>query len=304
MRLLRADVLLHTLLQLCHQRGDPPHERPVAAGDKCGDGTMRVEAASTTARNVAAHMTNLIPLPGLVAQRYINPVLLDGHKFDVRVCAVVLRTSPLQVAYHSGYARVCVSGYTSPSDVSYPCGEVENLLPHQTNISVQRKHPHFSSFRERAALYVARAHAPRGFGDMAVGPDRSFESLAPALSRSVCSTCDGDAASVCGQKLVQELEEQMIRRLRTVFRQWHAREFARDAPCLEHKAEEEVPGLEAFQVFGADFLVVRRGGEHSTIAVDHCVGLTPLLLEVCCRCLFVAMYHHASRMMLICEDKP
>lgn len=57
--------------------------------------------------------------------RYIlNPLLLDGRKFDVRAYMLVASTVPFLILYHKGYVRLSCMKY-DPND--------SNLTTHLTN---------------------------------------------------------------------------------------------------------------------------------------------------------------------------
>lgn len=69
-----------------------------------------------------------------VVQRYIlNPYLVGGRKFDLRIYALVTSFTPLRVYLHrSGFARFSASRYSSdPADI-------ENAFVHLTNVAVQK----------------------------------------------------------------------------------------------------------------------------------------------------------------------
>jgi predicted RNA-binding protein YlxR (DUF448 family) len=71
-----------------------------------------------------------------VVQRYIqNPLLLDGHKFDMRIYMLIASVRPSLVMYHEGYCRLSHEVFVSGA------GALDNLLMHLTNAAVQRKHP-------------------------------------------------------------------------------------------------------------------------------------------------------------------
>jgi len=66
----------------------------------------------------------------LVAQRYImNPLLLDGRKFDLRVFALIACTNPVVAFYHYGGARVCGEKYSN---------DIESPRAHLSNQSFQK----------------------------------------------------------------------------------------------------------------------------------------------------------------------
>jgi tubulin polyglutamylase TTLL2 len=69
-----------------------------------------------------------------VIQRYLrDPLLISGHKFDLRVYVLVSSARPLRVhLYREGLARFSVVAYDAE------CEDMGNLFSHLTNASVQR----------------------------------------------------------------------------------------------------------------------------------------------------------------------
>ena len=54
----------------------------------------------------------------LIIQKYIaNPLLLQGHKFDIRIYLLVASTNPLILYYHDGLLRVSLYKYDQNSDL-------------------------------------------------------------------------------------------------------------------------------------------------------------------------------------------
>ena len=78
-----------------------------------------------------------------IAQRYLaRPLLLNGHKFDIRTYLMIVNVEDELVMYHDGYIRV----NAEPYDTS--CTDLDNLWKHLSNVSVQRTHPNFDQFSE------------------------------------------------------------------------------------------------------------------------------------------------------------
>lgn len=76
-----------------------------------------------------------------VIQLYIsNPLLLDGHKFDIRYYVLIVRCKPVIVLrYDEFYVRRSLNAYSLNS---------ENLLTHLTNAHQQKSHPSFNEKKE------------------------------------------------------------------------------------------------------------------------------------------------------------
>lgn len=63
-----------------------------------------------------------------------NPLLLDGHKFDMRIYVLVTSMNPLEAyVYKEGFARLSTQRY------SLDGGDINNKFIHLTNFSVQKE---------------------------------------------------------------------------------------------------------------------------------------------------------------------
>lgn len=72
---------------------------------------------------------------GSVVQRYIEPFLLDGYKFDFRLYILISSLSPLTVyLYNEGLARFCTTQYRPPSPDS-----LDDKYCHLTNTSINKE---------------------------------------------------------------------------------------------------------------------------------------------------------------------
>ncbi|TPX38169.1 hypothetical protein SmJEL517_g00187 [Synchytrium microbalum] len=96
---------------------------------------------------VSANISLDVPVPRgpilpseVVVQEYIaKPCLLDGHKFDLRVYALVLSVNPLLIYVHKdGLARLAAKKYVQPSKENF-----SHVTMHLTNYAVNKDDPTF-----------------------------------------------------------------------------------------------------------------------------------------------------------------
>lgn len=74
-----------------------------------------------------------------VAQQYIDPYLIDGYKFDLRIYALLTSVDPLRIyIYQEGMARFCTEPYVPPKS-----SNLEQVYSHLTNYSLNKKNDHF-----------------------------------------------------------------------------------------------------------------------------------------------------------------
>lgn len=73
-----------------------------------------------------------------VISRYItNPLLINGHKFDLRIYVLVTSYDPLRIyVFKEGLARFASETYSSKMDK-------DNKFAHLTNYSINKKNDNF-----------------------------------------------------------------------------------------------------------------------------------------------------------------
>ena len=76
-----------------------------------------------------------------IAQKYIDPYLIDGLKFDLRIYVLVTSIDPLRIYVHDdGMARFCTEPYQEPSH-----DNLEQVYCHLTNYSLNKKNENFQA---------------------------------------------------------------------------------------------------------------------------------------------------------------
>ncbi|TGZ64408.1 hypothetical protein CRM22_006395 [Opisthorchis felineus] len=87
-----------------------------------------------------------IGLPPRLIQKYIaRPLLVNGHKFDIRCYALVANAMPYLVLYHPGYVRLSVHSYHLRDD---------NLQTHLTNQYIQKKSPNYAQVKNETVWTI------------------------------------------------------------------------------------------------------------------------------------------------------
>ncbi|CAD7946814.1 unnamed protein product [Amoebophrya sp. A25] len=88
-------------------------------------------------REWPSHIDMTMPL---VAQKYLaKPLLLDGHKFDLRLYVLVTGCDPLRIYIHEkGLVRLASERYVAPKSKN-----LDKQMVHLTNYSINAKNPKF-----------------------------------------------------------------------------------------------------------------------------------------------------------------
>ncbi|OHT06177.1 Tubulin polyglutamylase TTLL7 [Tritrichomonas foetus] len=74
-----------------------------------------------------------------IAQQYIEPYLIDGLKFDLRIYALVSSIEPLRIyLFHEGIGRFCTEPYSKPKSKN-----LELSFAHLTNYALNKNNPNF-----------------------------------------------------------------------------------------------------------------------------------------------------------------
>ena len=87
--------------------------------------------------------THSVPTKRIIQRYIINPLLISGHKFDVRTYMLIASTDPYVVFYHRGYIRQTCVPYTT---------KTLDLHVHLTNQYVQKKHHLYAEKKEETVL--------------------------------------------------------------------------------------------------------------------------------------------------------
>lgn len=84
--------------------------------------------------SVINHISEVIYAEPVVVQKYLkNPLLLKGHKFDMRIYVLVTSMNPLEAfLYKEGFARITTELYDLDPD------NLDNIFIHLTNYAVQK----------------------------------------------------------------------------------------------------------------------------------------------------------------------
>ena len=95
---------------------------------------------------------------GIIIQEYVSdPVLMGGHKFDMRSYLLIASTDPFIVFYHDGFVRRSENKYSSDS------GNLKDTKAHITNDASQSSENHFFGFDQLQAVLTEEHQFPPHF---------------------------------------------------------------------------------------------------------------------------------------------
>ncbi|KRX02165.1 hypothetical protein PPERSA_06360 [Pseudocohnilembus persalinus] len=80
-----------------------------------------------------------------VIQKYIQPSLLMGNKYDIRCYILIASVDPLLVYYHPGFARRTLHQYNITKE---NCKSQDDKMYHLTNQHLMKNHPDFQKNKE------------------------------------------------------------------------------------------------------------------------------------------------------------
>lgn len=128
-----------------YRRADPSTWIVKPVGKSNGSGIFLINKLSKIAKwtkkikNIKANNPN--NKESYVISKYINnPLLIGGKKFDLRFYVLVTSFRPLKAyLFKYGFCRFCTIKYNSN------VGDIENLLVHLTNVSLQKRGKQYNS---------------------------------------------------------------------------------------------------------------------------------------------------------------
>lgn len=105
------------------------------SGGSQGAGIALAQSWADVEAYMKKHKTTAV-----VAQDYISdPLLINGHKFDLRIYVLLESLSPLRAhVFRDGLARLCTEKYESPN-----AKNLKNVFVHLTNYSINKDNPDY-----------------------------------------------------------------------------------------------------------------------------------------------------------------
>ena len=77
----------------------------------------------------------------------MNPLLINGYKFDLRIYTLVSSINPLKIwVYQDGLARFCADKFSLEED------QLNNRFAHLTNYSINKKSKRFKVCQDEAEV--------------------------------------------------------------------------------------------------------------------------------------------------------
>ncbi|TPX45760.1 hypothetical protein SeMB42_g01957 [Synchytrium endobioticum] len=122
----------------------------LSSSNSSSSGSSSSSSSRATSYSHTPHLA-----PEIVVQEYIaKPCLLDGHKFDLRIYALVLSVSPLQIYVHKeGLVRLATTKYQAPNNTNY-----QQVTMHLTNYAINKDGPGFEQHDPEAEKVGSNGH--------------------------------------------------------------------------------------------------------------------------------------------------
>ena len=100
---------------------------------------------------VTSHIGDLITnkqiIDAIVSEYILNPLLINGYKFDLRIYTLVSSINPLKIwVYQDGLARFCADKFSLEED------QLKNRFAHLTNYSINKKSKRFKVCQDEAEV--------------------------------------------------------------------------------------------------------------------------------------------------------
>ena len=192
----------------------------------------------------------------MVAQEYIgDPLLIEGHKFDLRVYVLVLSVDPLRVMlYDDGLVRICAVPYKKPSAKAVRDGF--DRTAHLTNYAVNKKHADFEFNDDEDATGVGNKRTIKWFREWVTRTCRDNPDPAtPAVRRLHTGTTVWTAVADLVNRTLLSVQPQLAHQYRTVI------------------PDPEDDGFTCFELLGFD-VMFRANMSPVLVEVNHGPSLT------------------------------
>jgi tubulin polyglutamylase TTLL6/13 len=191
---------------------------------------------------------------GVVAQEYItDPLLIEGHKFDLRVYCVVLSVDPLRIyLYNDGLVRICAVKYKKPTQKGIANGY--DRTAHLTNYAVNKTHEDFEFNEDISNVGVGNKRTIQWFLEWLDEPEQSKTENNNGHKSPGSSFVWTAVADVVNRTLLS-VQPQLSHSYRT---------------CIP---DPEDDGFSCFEILGFD-IMFRNNYEPILVEVNHSPSLT------------------------------